>query len=182
MKSMHFKTLTAAVALLACSVSTPVFSQTMDKPMREHHEGHGQMMEMEHMNKMGDMMGMCTEHGEKLGLSDAQLLKIKPVQREMQKKQVRIKADLKIAEIELMEILEVKDFDLEKSAATVKKIAEILTTQHLEMLKSMKEMRATLTDEQFKNMKKMMPMKPGDKKHEKKMNKKSSKTNKGEDK
>ena len=55
-----------------------------------------------------------------------------------------------------MEIMEVKDFDLEKASAAVKKIADIKTAHHLEMLKAMKEMRAVLTDEQFKKMKKMM--------------------------
>ena len=71
-----------------------------------------------------------------------------------------------------MEIMEVKDFDLEKAGSAVKKIADIKTAHHLEMLKAMKEMRTILTDEQFKKMKKMMPMKRGEKKPAKKMMKK----------
>jgi hypothetical protein len=43
------------------------------------------------------------------------------------------------------------------------------------MLKAMKDMRAILTDEQFKNMQKMCMMKMGEKKHEKKMDKKDHK-------
>ena len=39
------------------------------------------------------------------------------------------------------------------------------------MLKAMKDMRAVLTDEQFKNMHKMCMMKMGEEKHEKKMDK-----------
>jgi hypothetical protein len=39
------------------------------------------------------------------------------------------------------------------------------------MLKAMKEMRAIVTEEQFKNMKKMMPMKKGAKKPAKMMKK-----------
>jgi hypothetical protein len=39
----------------------------------------------------------------------------------------------------------------------------------------MKEMRAILTDEQFKNMHKMMSMKMGEEEHEKKMDKKDHK-------
>ena len=62
-----------------------------------------------------------------------------------------------------MEIMEVKDFDLEKASAAVKKITEIKTAHHLEMLKAMKEMRTALTDEQFKKMKRMC-MKTGEKK------------------
>ena len=154
----------AAVALLAFSAPVPAFSQMKDMPMKGHGEGHGQMMGMGNMDMMGDMMGMCIQHAEKMGLTDDQILKMKPIHSEMQKKQARFQADRKIAEIELMDILEVKDFDLEKANAAVKKIAEIKTTHHLEMLKSMKEMRTILTDEQFKNMKKMMPMEMGEKK------------------
>jgi len=58
-----------------------------------------------------------------------------------------------------MEIMEVKDFDLEKAGAAVKKIADLKTAHHLEMLKAMKEMRTMLTDDQFKKMQTMMSMK-----------------------
>jgi Spy/CpxP family protein refolding chaperone len=149
----------AAVALLAISMPMPAFSQMRDMSTKEHWEGHGQMMKMGNMDKMGDMMGMCIEHADKMGLTDDQIMKMKPVHREMQKKQARFKADLRIAEIELMEIMEVKDFDLERASSAVKKIAEIKTADHLEMLKAMKKMRAILTDEQFKQMKRMMSMK-----------------------
>jgi len=121
---------------------------------------------------MGDMTGMCMQHADMMGLTDDQILKMKPMHSEMQKKQARFQADLKIAEIELMDILEVKDFDLEKASAAVKKIADIKTAHHLEMLKAMKEIRTILTDEQFKKMKKMMPMKADEKKPAKKSMKK----------
>ena len=162
----------AAVALLVFSVPVPAFSQMKDMSMKEHREGHGQMMEMGNMDKMGDMMGMCIEHADKMGLTDDQIMKMKPVHSEMQKKQARFKADLKIAEIELMEIMEVKDFDLEKAGSAVKNIADIKTAHHLEMLNAMKEMRTILTDEQFKRMRKMMSMKTGEKKPAKRMMKK----------
>ena len=173
MNVLHSVTITAAAAaLLAFSAPVTAFSQMKDMPMKEHRHGDGQMMEMGNMDKMGDMMGMCIEHADKMGLSEDQIAKMKPAHREMQKKQARFKADLKIAEIELMEIMEVKDFDLDKASSAVKKIADIKTAHHLEMLKGMKEMRTMLTDDQFKNMKKMMPMKMGEKKPAKKMMKK----------
>ena len=165
MNVLHSVTITAAaVALLAFSAPVTAFSQMKDMSMKEHRHGAGQMMEMGNMDKMGDMMGMCIEHADKMGLTDDQIMKMKPIHREMQKKQARFKADLKIAEIELMEIMEVKDFNMEKASSAVKKIAQIKTAHHLEMLKAMKEMRTILTDEQFKKMKKMMCMKMGEKK------------------
>jgi Spy/CpxP family protein refolding chaperone len=165
----------AAVALLAFGLPAPAFSEMKDMSMKEHGEGHGQMMKMCNMcnmDKMGDMMERCIEHADKMGLTDDQIMKMKPGHSEMQKKQARFKADLKIAEIELMEIMGVKDFDLEKASSAVNKIAAIKTAYHLEMLKAMKEMRTILTDEQFKKMKKMMSMKTGEKKPAKGMMKK----------
>jgi len=156
------KAIVTTVVLLLLTVTVPAFSQMSDMPMKERGMGHGPMMQMGPMDKMGDMMGMCMEHAEMMGLSDDQLLKMKPIHSEMQKKQAKFKADVKIAEIELMEILEVKDFDLGKATAAVDKIEGIKTAHHQEMLKDMKEMRALLTDEQFKKMKKMMPMRAGD--------------------
>jgi Spy/CpxP family protein refolding chaperone len=158
--------------LLTVVFAVPAFSQMMDRSMMTQREGPGPMMEMGNMERMGNMMGGVIEQADKMGLTDDQITKMKPANREMQKKQARFKADLKIAEIELMEIMEVKDFDLEKAGSAVKKIAEIKTAHHLEMLKAMKEMRTILTDEQFKQMKKMMPMKTGGNKPAKKMMKK----------
>ena len=149
--------------LLTVVFAVPAFSQ-MDMPMKGHGEGHGPMMEMDHMDMMGGDM-MCMEHMHHMGLTDDQMMKMKPLHREMQKKQIRSKADLKIAEIELMEVMEVKDFDLDKATSAVKKIEDIKTARHLEMLKAMKDMRTILTDEQFKNMHKMCMMKMGEKKH-----------------
>lgn len=163
---------TVLTLLLTLVFAVPAFSEMLDMPMNEHREGHGQMIETGNMDNIGDMVGMCTEHADKMGLSDEQMMKMKPLHREMRKKQVRFKADLKIAEIDLMEIMEVKDFDLEKASVAVKKIAEIKTAHHLEMLKAMKQMRSILTDEQFMKMKKMMPMKSCDKKPAMRMMKK----------
>lgn len=161
-----------AVALLVLSVPMPAFSQMMDMSMKQQGEGRGPMMEMGNMDRMGDMMSMCIVQAEKMGLTDDQIMKMKPIHSEMQKKQARFRADLRIAEIELRDIMEVKDFDLEKADAGVKKIEELTTAHHLEMLKAMKEMRTILTDEQFKKMQKVLPMKMGEKKPARMMMKK----------
>jgi Spy/CpxP family protein refolding chaperone len=153
----------AALALLAISVPLPAFSEMKDMPMQENRGGHGRMMVMCNLDRMDDMMGMCCEHADKLGLTDEQTMKMKPIHSQMQKKQARFTADLKIAQIELMDIMDVKDFDLEKASAAVKKIEEIKTAHHLAMLSAMKEMRGILTEEQFKKMKKMH-MEMGEKK------------------
>jgi Spy/CpxP family protein refolding chaperone len=147
------------------------YAQKMDKPSQEHQSGRDQHCVMGAMDRMGDMMGMCNEHPEKLGLTDSQLEKMKPAHREMQKKHARFNADLMIAEIELAEIMDVKDFDLEKANVAVRKIAEIKTAHQLEIVKGLKDMRSGLTDEQFKKMKLGMSMKMADKKTHKRLKK-----------
>lgn len=151
--------------LLTVVFAVPAFSQMEDMPMKGHGEEPGQMMEMGNMEMMGGDM-MCMADGKKMGLTDEQMAKMKPIHSEMQKKQLRSAAELKIAEIELKEIMEVKEFNLDKAAFAIKKIANMKTIQHLEMVKAMKDMRAVLTDEQFKNMHKMC-MKMPEKKPEK---------------
>lgn len=159
------KAIITAVALLAFTVAAPAFAQMSDMPMHEHRAGHGPMMGMGHMDmdKMDDMMGTCMEQAEMLGLTDDQFMKMQPIHSEMKKKQARFRADLQIAEIELMDIVEVKDFNLEKAGAAVKKIEGIRTAHHLDMLKSMNDVRTMLTDDQFKKMKNMMFMRMRDK-------------------
>ena len=150
--------------------AVPAFSQMMDKHTKEGH--HGRMMGMCNMDMMGDMMDMCLANADKIGLTDEKINKIKLIHREMQKKQARFIADQKIAQIELIEIMDVKDFDLGKANTAAKKIADIKTAHHLEMLKSMKEVRTILTDDQFKKMKKMMSMETSEKKPANKVMKK----------
>jgi Spy/CpxP family protein refolding chaperone len=131
---------------------------------RDHMMGHEHGMEMGSMDRMGSMMGMCLKHAKEIGLTPEQVKQVTPMHREMQKSQIRFGADLKIAEMDLHDIMAVKDFDLEKANAAVKKIGDMKTAHHLEMLKSMKEVRAVLTEEQFQKMKKLMPMKMDGKK------------------
>ncbi|MGA7826509.1 MAG: hypothetical protein WCA04_02550 [Geobacteraceae bacterium] len=170
MKKMYGSVVMVAAVFVFLMTSVPAFSQMREMPMKGHGVGHGEMMGMGSM----DMMGNCLVHADKMGLTESQVMKMKQMHREMQKKQAQFVADLKIAEIDLMGIMDVKDFDLEKASAQVKKIGEIKTAHQLEMLKAMKEMRTMLTDDQFKKMQKMMPMKMGVKKSGKRMLKKNN--------
>ena len=154
--------------LTACLIvvfAFPAFSQ-MDRPMgaqKGMQRGNMPICDMCMLGVQGDMMGEmmpnCLAMADKIGLSEDQVNKITPIHREMEKKMIRYQADLKIAQIDLKAIMDVKDFDLEKADAQVKKIEDIRTAHHLDMLKTMKEVRSILTEEQFKKMKRMMAMK-----------------------
>jgi Spy/CpxP family protein refolding chaperone len=152
------KTLTVLLLTLVCAV--PAFADMQGKGMKEHGQARAKCECGEHGMKgcdlhKRDMLGMLIRHADKLGLKSDQVAKLKTIHTGMQKKMVALDADKKIARLEMKEILEVKDFDLDKANAQVQKISDIEKNKHLEMLKSMKEVRSILTDDQFKKLQEM---------------------------
>ena len=147
--------------LLTATFTVPAFAQMKDKPskdckecnLQEHGMSHG---DMGHGDMMGGMMGMCIKNADKIGLSEEQKKKVTPLHNEMQKKQIRFQADLKIAQLEMKDIMEPKDFDIEKAKAAVKKTEDIKSAHHLEMLKAMKEVRSIFTEEQYQKLRTLM--------------------------
>jgi Spy/CpxP family protein refolding chaperone len=130
------------------------------KGLKDHGQGHATCDCGEHRMKgcdlhKRDMLGMLIKHADKLGLKPDQVAKLKTIHTGVQKKMVALDADKKIARLELRETLEVKDFDLNKANAQVQKISEIEKNEHLEMLKTKKEVRSILTDDQFKKLQDM---------------------------
>jgi len=144
--------------LFTAVFALPAAAQDMEMMMHNQMGVRGPMMESGSMDRMGEMMGKCLEHAEELGLTDDQVKKLTPLHREMKKTLIRFNADLKLAEMEHMETMEVKDFDLDKALAEDKRIAGLKTAHHAEMLKLMKQVRTVLTEAQFKKMKEMAPM------------------------
>lgn len=132
----------------------------MKKDHMMNHSGVDMMMKngMKGMNMdmMGDNIGMCLDNADKIGLTEEQKSKIVPIHREMMKLNARFKAEIKIAEIELIEVMDPKDFDLDRAILATKKISDIRATYHSEMLRHMKKVRSILTEEQYKKMKNLM--------------------------
>jgi Spy/CpxP family protein refolding chaperone len=56
----------------------------------------------------------------------------------------------------MKEIMEPKDFDIEKAKAAMKRAEEIKTAHHLDMLGAMKEVRSIFTEEQYKKLRALM--------------------------
>lgn len=136
-------------------------AQMMDMKKDQMMHDRGDMMMKDgmkgmNMDMMGDNIGMCLDNADKIGLNEEQKSKILPIHREMMKLNARFKADIKIAEIELMEVMDPKDFDLDKAILATKKISDIRATYHSEMLRNMKKVRSILTEEQYKKMRSLM--------------------------
>lgn len=130
----------AALALLISGASVPAFCESLDPSMKEIGAVHERVADIGNNDSMGDMMG----------LADDQAIKMKLLQSEMKKNLVRASADLKSAETELAEIMKVKDFDLEKANPAVTRIAEIKKAYYLETIKTIRDMRILVSEEQFR--------------------------------
>ena len=121
--------------------------------MKAYGARNGLMVEMRTMSRMGAIMGRYIKHVENLALTEDQIMKIIPVHDEMQKKEAKFKADLKIAQIELTESALKKPYQVRNNSA-VTNIADIKEAHHVQLLKALKEMRIVLTDEQLRKMEK----------------------------
>src|SRR6185369_14608181 len=134
--------------LFTAVFALPAAARDMEMMMHERMGTHGTMMESGSMDRMGEMMGKCLEHAEELGLTDDQVKKLTPLHREMKKMLIRFNADLKLAEKEHIENIEVKDFELHKAIGDDKKNAGKKTAHHSEIFKFIKQVRTALAEKQ----------------------------------
>jgi Spy/CpxP family protein refolding chaperone len=83
-----------------------------------------------------------------LGLSDAQTKQAKAILFQVMKANIKGRADLQIAEIELQEILEAEPVEITHVEAKLKGIEGLRTTLRLNMIKAHEQAKAMLTPEQ----------------------------------
>jgi Spy/CpxP family protein refolding chaperone len=85
---------------------------------------------------------------EELGLSDDQTKQLKPLVLQAIKTEIKQRADLHIAEIELGELLEADPVDMAQVEAKLKSIEGLRTTLRLTLIKAHEQAKALLTPEQ----------------------------------
>jgi len=115
---------------------------------REHGGMMGEMME-EHHHMMQMMMTT-------LGLDEKQKETIKGIKHRTMKEMIRKKADIKIAEIELKELMGKDPVDMKAVEAKMKQVEGLRTDMHMTFIKAREEVNGQLTAEQKKKMKEMM--------------------------
>ncbi len=93
---------------------------------------------------------------KKLGLSDTQREAIRAVHLKTKKEMIRKIADIKIAKIELMEILSKDPVDMAAVESVVKKIENLRVEMKMMRIKAMEEIKSNLNDEQKKKFRLMM--------------------------
>jgi hypothetical protein len=148
----------------------------MNCPMMEEMCGQGMMQSGQMMGQgmMGGMMGMARErmgrftpwfqygvtlmlqNANRLGLSDEQKKRLDEIRRRYSKDIIKQEAELKIAEIDLEPLLKESEMNLPKVKEALKKIEGIETQIRYLRIEALTEARKILTDEQRKNLRKIM--------------------------
>jgi len=115
---------------------------------------------------MGPGCGMCMwdgAHGRHmismLGLDDNQTAQVKPILYKLQKEMIKKRADIKVAEIELEEILGKDPVDMNTAEPKIKQIAALKADAAITHIQGIAALKAKLTAEQKKKLTEMMPMK-----------------------
>lgn len=110
-----------------------------------------------------DMMGCCMGEGNpmmrklmSLGLDDRQNESVRTIHMKMRKEEIRGKADIEVAEIELKEILMKDPVDLKAAEEKLKQIETMKTGLRYDHIKAHEEVKAVLTPEQREKLGPMM--------------------------
>lgn len=114
--------------------------------------GHEKDMPMMHGMGYGGMMMRAGHHIRRaladLGLDEKQKESIRTITTGARKDAIRKMADVRIARLELRELLIKDPVDLGAAEAKLKQIESLRTDLHLLRIKTLKEIKATLTPEQ----------------------------------
>jgi len=92
--------------------------------------------------------GFLLKAADKLELTDAQITKLNSLKSDLQKFAVQKNADIKVAKIELSELLGAEGFDSRKIKSQISKIESLQSDLRLEFLKTIEQSRGLLTPEQ----------------------------------
>ncbi len=150
--------------LLALAVANPMWAQGMHSQKMGMHggkmmgQGMHQMMGQMHdggcaMMGAGHMQGLFLNQAEDLGLNDSQVARLEKLKSETQKALIQKQADMKVAQLELNELLQdakAKRSDLESKA---KKLEELRSDTRMTAFNAQLDARAVLTPEQLQKAK-----------------------------
>ncbi|HXH13335.1 MAG TPA: periplasmic heavy metal sensor [Alphaproteobacteria bacterium] len=125
--------------------------QMMRGGMQDRPEGMG-------MHRPSQMIRLMKQE---LGLSDEQAKQAKAILSQVMKTNIRQHADLRIAELELQELLEAEPVDMGQIEAKLKAIEGLRTALRLNVIKAHEQVKAMLTPEQLQKLERLHDRMPG---------------------
>jgi len=124
---------------------------------------HGCMKGCGGCKMMGEGMGCCKKGfflccKDKLELTDEQVASLKKIKMSFAKANIQRDADLKIAELELKELLGADKMDMSRVEKKIKSMANMKAEKKISHLKAFEAAKKVLTEEQLGKMKKCHKM------------------------
>jgi len=107
-----------------------------------------------------DEQMMGAEHLKSLNLDERQKVFIGEIKSRMKKETIRRTAEMRIAQIELKDLLTQEPVDMKAVEAKVKQLETMRTEMQLSHIKAMEECKTKLTPEQRKKLREMMEAGP----------------------
>jgi Spy/CpxP family protein refolding chaperone len=98
---------------------------------------------------------------QQLGLSDDQVTKLRGLRSSFEKETIRTRADIRIAELDLDELLDQNQVDLAKAEAVVRKEEGLRTNLRLARINAIEQAKALLTPEQRQRLQRLVDAMPG---------------------
>jgi Spy/CpxP family protein refolding chaperone len=120
---------------------------------------HGNMMGAGMMGDCG-MCGIMMDRLTDLNLDEQQRTAINAIKSKMMKDTIRKSADMRIAQIELNDLLQQDPLDMKAVEAKMKQLESMRTEMRLSHLKAMEDIKAKLTPEQRKEFLQMLEERP----------------------
>lgn len=147
----------AVVSVL--SLVAPVSSHETGRPGRAHPGG------MMGRSMMGygpaaerPLISFALRHKEQLGLAPDQVKSLESLRSQFQKEAIRRAADIRVAELELAELLRAGAVDLQEVEAKLKQIGTLQVDLRFVRIKTLEKGKAVLTAEQLKKLETISPM------------------------
>lgn len=137
----------AGAALIVAMTAFPSLAEACHGHMMHGHmqEGHGQGEKEEHG---GHYLKHLLKHAKEIGLTPEQIGKLKAMELDFKRADVRLEADIKVAQLELHALMEDEQADLPAIHAKVEQLKKAEGARLIAAIKSKRNAMAILTSDQ----------------------------------
>ena len=133
------------------AVLAAIFVLAMTSVAVAHPPDHGGSMGGK-LTARNPLISIMLRHQERLGLSEEQVTSLQALRSNFEKKAIKLRADLRVAEIELDELLEKETVDLEAVESKVKQIEGLRARVRVSRIRTIEEGRSLLNSGQRKKL------------------------------
>ena len=102
------------------------------------------------------VISLLLRNREKLGLSDDQVKKLEQLRSDFEKETIRNEADIRVAELDLNNLLQAQSADLAKVEAKIREVERLRADLRIARIRAIEKGKALLTAEQRKKLQELL--------------------------